>query len=109
MRPIAQHAGSDQHVVLALIAAEAFEPFEALNRGSSGVLAYRGAATDPAQRADVGPDPATPGLPLPLYEYSWNHTTLHALKVSRGITYHQTLHPAPDPVRSAVALHRRLH
>jgi FAD/FMN-containing dehydrogenase len=31
----------------------------------------------------------------PLFEYSWNHTTLHALKVDRTITYLQTLYPPP--------------
>ncbi len=31
----------------------------------------------------------------PLFEYSWNHTTLHALKHERTITYLQTLFPAP--------------
>jgi hypothetical protein len=44
---------------------------------------------------------------LPIYEYAWNHTTLHALKVDRSVTYHQTLHPAPDSVRTAVAMHHR--
>jgi FAD/FMN-containing dehydrogenase len=31
----------------------------------------------------------------PLFEYTWNHTTLHALKHERTITYLQTLFPAP--------------
>lgn len=31
----------------------------------------------------------------PLFEYSWNHTTLHALKHDRTITYLQTLFPPP--------------
>ena len=31
----------------------------------------------------------------PLFEYTWNHTTLHALKHDRTITYLQTLFPPP--------------
>jgi hypothetical protein len=30
----------------------------------------------------------------PLYECTWNHTTLHALKIDRRITYLQSLYPA---------------
>ena len=30
----------------------------------------------------------------PLYEYTWNHTTLHALKVEPAITYLQLRYPA---------------
>lgn len=36
------------------------------------------------------------GARLPLFEYSWNHTTLHALKHNRTVTYLQTLFPPPD-------------
>jgi hypothetical protein len=33
------------------------------------------------------------GAPGPLYEYTWNHTTLHALKVDPNITYLQLRFP----------------
>ncbi len=43
----------------------------------------------------------------PLFEYSWNHTTLHALRHDRTITYLQTLFPPPrhlDKVAEMAAL-----
>ncbi len=30
----------------------------------------------------------------PVYEYTWNHTTLHALRADKGVTYLQSLFPA---------------
>jgi len=33
---------------------------------------------------------------IPLYEFTWNHTTLQALKVDRSLTYLQTLLPSPN-------------
>ena len=49
----------------------------------------------PARVAYQGfPDQLAP-LQQPLFEYTWNHTTLHALKHDRTITYLQTLFPPP--------------
>ncbi len=31
---------------------------------------------------------------FPLYEYTWNHTTMWALKTDKAVTYLQTLFPA---------------
>lgn len=38
----------------------------------------------------------TPG---PVFEYSWNHTTLRALKVDPSITYLQVRYGQPDPIK----------
>jgi FAD/FMN-containing dehydrogenase len=91
IKPLATLAG-DADLVLAMIAEEAFEPFAAV------VREWRGALVLPASGR---------ALPLPIYEYAWNHTTLHALKVDRSITYHQTMHPGPDPVGTALTMHER--
>jgi FAD/FMN-containing dehydrogenase len=47
---------------------------------------------------------ATATAEPPLYEFTWNHTTLWALKRDRTITYLQTLFPAPDHVARALAM-----
>ena len=52
-----------------------------------------------ARRHDSGtitleqPTAEAPGE-VPLYEFTWNHTTLQMLKRDRGVTYLQALHPA---------------
>lgn len=37
----------------------------------------------------------SPGEP-PLYEYSWGHTTLHAIRVDKSVTYLQSMFPAAN-------------
>ena len=83
-----------RHVVLAMIAPQAMEALEALAAGWRTEILYRG------DRA------GTEALP-PLYEFTWNHTTLQALKVDRGITYHQILYPPPGHLDRVARLHGR--
>jgi FAD/FMN-containing dehydrogenase len=40
----------------------------------------------------------------PLFELTWNHSTLQVLKVDRGVTYTQTLYPAEHPLDSVAAM-----
>ena len=46
------------------------------------------------------PSDESPGK-VPLYEYTWNHTTLQVLKADRSVTYLQCLFPA-DRVLASV-------
>jgi FAD/FMN-containing dehydrogenase len=45
------------------------------------------------------------GVGTPLYEYTWNHTTLQALKVDKNITYLQTIFPLDANVEALIASH----
>ncbi len=62
-----------------MIAEPSLEVFKDLVRG-------RGEVTYEA------PSDESPGK-VPLYEYTWNHTTLQWLKTDRSITYLQCLYP----------------
>lgn len=70
-----------RHAVFLMIAEQSLEPLEGLCREYGGTICHRRPSDD------LGRD-------IPLYEYTWNHTTLHALKVDPSITYLQSLFPA---------------
>src|SRR5690606_27544852 len=42
----------------------------------------------------------------PVFELTWNHTTLHALKYDRTITYLQSLFPPPGHLEKVELMHR---
>jgi FAD/FMN-containing dehydrogenase len=58
-----------------------------------GRIVYERSAEE-AERAAFHGEGALP----PLYEYAWNHTTLHALRADPGFTYLQVRLPAGDEV-----------
>jgi len=70
---------------LFMIAQGSLAEFSRLLAGHGGREIYRATAGEVAARGS-----------LPIYEYSWNHTTLQGLKIDKSITYLQTLFPAPD-------------
>lgn len=91
--PLREHCPPGRSVILAMIAAPAMEAFRTL-------LGDRGAIT--LER----PFDEAPGAE-PLYEYTWNHTTLQWLKQDRSVTYLQCLFPA-DRLLDSVAEMRAL-
>jgi FAD/FMN-containing dehydrogenase len=70
------------HSVMTMVAEPSIEAFDELVREHEGRQVYRA----PAEDFDRTP---------PLYEYTWNHTTLHAIKLDPAITYLQAIFP-PD-------------
>jgi FAD/FMN-containing dehydrogenase len=73
-----------QSVVIAMIARQSLVGWDDLLRAAGGVELLR---------QDAAQAETTPGM-IPLYEYTWNHTTLHMLRRDKGVTYLQCLFPA---------------
>jgi len=81
------HCPEGKSILICMIAEGSFGPFKA-------IATKRGTVTYEA------PSEEGPGT-VPLYEYTWNHTTLQWLKSDRSITYLQCLFPHDRLVESA--------
>ncbi|MFO1149798.1 MAG: FAD-binding oxidoreductase [Alsobacter sp.] len=66
-------------LVIGMIAEPSLESFRAI-LGRRGTITFE-------EPFEEGPSR------VPLYEYTWNHTTLQVLKADRGVTYLQCLYP----------------
>jgi FAD/FMN-containing dehydrogenase len=82
-----QHCPEGKSILICMIAEASLGPFKAII-GSRGTVTYE------------APSEEGPGT-VPLYEYTWNHTTLQWLKSDRSITYLQCLFPHDRLVASA--------
>jgi len=71
----------DSHCALLMIAEASLELFAALVQQWNGTILYQKSAQEASKGSAI-------------YEYSWNHTTLHARSVDPSLTYLQTLFPA---------------
>jgi FAD/FMN-containing dehydrogenase len=76
---IREHCPEGKSLIIAMIAEPSLETFEAIV-GNRGAITYK----QPTDESAGG---------VPLYEYCWNHTTLHMLKGDRTVTYLQCLFP----------------
>jgi len=84
--PLRAECPEDKSVIFAMIAEPSLETFKAI-LGGRGTITYE------------APHDDSPGV-VPLYEYTWNHTTLQWLKQDRTITYLQCLFPHDRLVES---------
>ena len=82
-RPVRTYCPDGQAVLIAMIAEPSVAAFKSVlaRRHGSGTITFE------------QPTAEAPG-DVPLYEFTWNHTTLQMLKRDRGVTYLQALHPA---------------
>ena len=88
----------DRHVSLVMVAPHALDALLAFTRRfKNAEVLFR---QDALSAADLK------GLP-PVFELSWNHTTLRALRVDPAFTYLQTLYPFPDQVDLVERIHAR--
>ena len=81
-----------------MVAPHALDPLLALTRRTKGA--------EVLFRQDQSPEAELKGLP-PVFELSWNHTTLRALRVDPSITYLQVLYPFPNQLDLVERLHAR--
>ena len=88
---IRDHCPSGRSLLMAMVAEPSLETFKTL-------LGRRGEITFAAPFDEA---PAK----TPLYEYTWNHTTLHGLKITRDITYLQCLYPHDRLLASVKEMH----
>jgi FAD/FMN-containing dehydrogenase len=82
---VAPYVEAGRHVVALMVAPHAMDGFETFTRRwSQARVFYRSDANDWAR------DPG------PVFEYTWNHTTLRALRVDPSVTYLQVRYAYPD-------------
>jgi len=82
-RQVRAHCPDGHAILIAMIAEPSVAAFKSVlvRRHSSGTITFE-RPTAEAQGE------------VPLYEFTWNHTTLQMLKRDRSVTYLQALHPA---------------
>jgi FAD/FMN-containing dehydrogenase len=89
--PLKDAAPAGASLLLCMIAEGSLEPFRDIVRTRGGRITHeQPTAEEPGQ--------------VPLYEYTWNHTTLQVLKTDRSYTYLQLLYPAERAVDSALKM-----
>ncbi|MGO4738134.1 FAD-binding oxidoreductase [Bosea sp. 2KB_26] len=95
LRRLAPWLGENKAFAILMVSEPQGDELDRLIAEMGGTVTFVRGATE-ARAAAFG-EHREKGAPGPLYEYTWNHTTLHALKVDPDITYLQLRFP---PVRN---------
>jgi|GEM_PF-21528 len=87
----------NESVAILMVAPQSLDAALAFAQRHGARVAWNAAEADEATRKKVPP----------LYQLSWNHTTLRALKEDETITYLQVLYPFPGQLELVRQLHER--
>ncbi len=90
-----------QAMAIVMVAEAQVPVVEEMVADHGGAIVYRRSAREAEDAAFDGK-----GSMPPLYEYTWNHTTLHALKVDPTVTYLQVRLPQGREAETAEAMER---
>lgn len=102
LKRIAPLVPADQAMAIVMVAEAQVMHVADLVSDHGGQVVYERTAADAEAAAFEGA-----GIMPPLYEYTWNHTTLHALKVEPGITYLQIRFPEGRELEVVDEMERR--
>jgi FAD/FMN-containing dehydrogenase len=88
LRRLAPYAEPGRAMAILMVSEPQAEALELLAADHDGEITFRRTAEDARKAAFA----ETSGL-QPLYEFTWNHTTLHAIRIDPSITYLQLRFP----------------
>jgi FAD/FMN-containing dehydrogenase len=104
LRRLAPYAQSGHAMVIVMVSEPQAEACELLVADHGGIVTFRRSAEDARKVAFV----ETSGL-QPLYEFTWNHTTLHAIRIEPTITYLQLRFPPANNLELVDWVAERFH
>lgn len=96
LRPLADFLPKGCHAVLSLVAESSEQPLQEYAEEHGGKISYRKTAEDVKKSGRT------------LTEFTWNHTTLHALKVDSRLTYIQSDFGASNYVEKVIEMEQFL-
>jgi len=104
LRRLAPYAEPGQAMVIVMVSEPQAEALEGLAADHGGDITFRRSAEDARKVAFA----ESSGL-QPLYEFTWNHTTLHAIRTDPTITYLQLRFPPANNLELVDWVAERFH